>query len=235
MNNTKTELVFILDRSGSMSGYETDTVGGFNATLKRHREEGGADVYVTTVLFNNAHSMLYDRVPIADVPPMQERDFWVGGGTALLDAIGDTVTHIAGIHRYARPEDVPAHTVFVINTDGMENASHRYTADAVRAMIEEKTRECGWEFIFLAANIDAVETAEGLGIRRECAANFRQTHEGFYGCYEAVSDALFCIDCAGMEPIPIADLLSEEEETRSGARRRMEELRRKRKECKEEK
>ena len=189
MNNHCTELVLILDRSGSMAGFEADTVGGFNATIEKQRETEGV-VYVSTVLFDNEIEVLHDRVEIGRIPPMTRRDYRVGGCTALLDAIGGAIHHIGTIHKYARPEDVPAHTVFIITTDGMENASHRYDSATVKAMIERQRREFGWEFLFLAANIDAVETAERIGIRRERAANYRPDPTGYQVTYKAMSDAI---------------------------------------------
>ena len=189
MKNNITELVFILDRSGSMSGFEADTIGGFNATIEKQKEQEGK-VYVSTVLFDNDSEVIHDRVDIDEIKPMTRRDYQVRGCTALLDAIGGAIHHIGNIHKYARPEDVPEHTVFVITTDGMENASHRYSSEKVKEMIKRQTEKYGWEFIFLAANIDAVETAENIGIRRERAANYRQTKEGVGRSYYAMSEAI---------------------------------------------
>ncbi|MBR2987854.1 MAG: VWA domain-containing protein [Clostridia bacterium] len=186
--NNLTEIVCILDKSGSMAGFEKDTVGGFNATISDQKEEEGR-AFLTTVFFSNSTIMIHDRIDIREVMPMTLSDYRVGGCTALLDAIGDMITHIEKIHRYSRPEDVPEHTVFVIMTDGMENASHRYTAKEVRKMIKAK-EESGWEFIFLAANIDAVETASHIGIRTDRAANFEQSDKGISNCYEAANMAL---------------------------------------------
>lgn len=191
--NPITELVFILDKSGSMAGYEADTVGGFNATLARQKAEAAADggqVWVSTVLFDNGTRVLHDRLPIEAVKPLTEEDYTVGGCTALLDAIGGAIHHIGNIHKYARPEDVPAHTVFLITTDGMENASHRYDSDTVKAQIRRQTEKYGWEFLFLAANIDAVETAERIGIHRERAANYRQDSRGVRSTYAAMSTVI---------------------------------------------
>lgn len=189
MKNNTTELVFILDRSGSMSGFESDTVGGFNAMLAEQRRKEGT-VYVSTVLFDNESEVIHDRVPIEEVRAMTEKDYRVGGCTALLDAMGDAIRHIRNIHKYARKEDVPEHTVFVITTDGMENASRTYSAARVKDMIEEQREKHGWEFIFLAANIDAIETAESIGIRRERSANFHQDNDGVKACYKAMSAAI---------------------------------------------
>lgn len=186
MKNNLTELVFIIDRSGSMEGFERDTIGGFNSMIERQRSEEG-EVLVSTVLFDNFSKVIHDRVPIAQVAPMTERDYFVGGGTALLDAIGGAIHHIGNVHKYARREDVPEHTVFVITTDGMENASRTYSSTRVKEMIKRQTEKYGWEFIFVAANIDAVETAEHIGIRRERAANYSQDKAGYEACYEAMS------------------------------------------------
>ena len=164
MKNNITEIVFILDKSGSMAGFEADTIGGFNATVEKQKKAEGA-AYVSTVLFDNRIEVIHDRVPIENVNPMTQDDYRVGGCTALLDAIGGAIHHIGNIHKYARPEDVPAHTVFIITTDGMENASVNYSSGKVKEMIEHQREKYGWEFIFLASNIDAVETAENIGIK----------------------------------------------------------------------
>lgn len=192
IKNGITELVFIIDRSGSMAGFEGDTVGGFNSTIEAQREKAGR-VYVSTVLFDNCSEVIHDRVDIGEVKPMTRGDYRVGGCTALLDAVGGAMRHIGNIHKYARPEDVPEHTVFVITTDGMENASRRYSVEDIKAMIKRQTEKYGWEFIFLAANIDAVGTAEGIGIRRERAANYTQTSEGVEKSYFAMSCAISSI------------------------------------------
>lgn len=168
--NGQTELVFILDRSGSMSGLESDTIGGFNGMLTQHRSKGG-DVLVSTVLFDHENEVIHDRVRIADVPTLTSKEYYTRGCTALLDAMGDGIRHIKNVHKYARPEDRPARTMFIITTDGMENSSTRYTADQVRAMVKQQ-EEAGWEFVFLGANIDAVQVAGGLGIRAENAVEF---------------------------------------------------------------
>ena len=185
MKNNVTELVFILDRSGSMSGFEADTIGGFNSMIESQREKEGT-VYVSTVLFDNESEVIHDRVNINEIKQMSRSDYRVGGCTALLDAIGGAIHHIGNVHKYSRAEDVPEYTVFVITTDGMENASHRYSATEIKRKIKRQTEKYGWEFIFLAANIDAIETAESIGIRKERAANYRQSDEGFEKCYCAV-------------------------------------------------
>ena len=194
MKNNTTEIVFILDRSGSMAGLEADTVGGFNATIEKQRKEEGT-AYVSTVLFDNESEVIHDRVPLERIKPMTDKEYQVGGCTALLDAIGGAIRHISNIHKYTRPEDVPEHTIFVITTDGMENASHRYDSKKVKAMIERQREKYGWEFIFLAANIDAVETAEHIGIRRERAVNYQQDAEGTGVMYCAMSKAISAMRC----------------------------------------
>ena len=168
--NGQTELVFILDRSGSMSGLESDTIGGFNGMIAQHKGDGG-DVLVSTVLFDHENEVIHDRVRIAEVPTLTDKEYYTRGCTALLDAMGDGIRHIKNVHKYARPEDRPARTMFIITTDGMENSSTRYTADQVRAMVKQQ-EEAGWEFVFLGANIDAVQVAGGLGIRAENAVEF---------------------------------------------------------------
>ncbi len=168
--NNVTELVFILDRSGSMGGMENDTIKGFNSMIDEQRT-GEGRVLVSTVLFANFSTVLHDRVDISEIKHITRRDYFVGGCTALLDAIGDAIEHIKTIHKYARPEDVPARTMFIITTDGEENASRKYSSDEVK----EKIKECegsGWEFLFVADNIDAVETAGRIGIRSDRAAQY---------------------------------------------------------------
>lgn len=192
MKKNLTELVFILDRSGSMQGLEADTIGGFNAMLEKQRKEPG-EAYVSTVLFDDSTEMLHDRVALSRVKPMTDRDYYVRGCTALLDAVGGAIHHIANIHRYARPEDVPEHTLFVITTDGMENASRRYTARRVREMIRHEREKYGWEFLFLGANIDAVETAGELGIDADRAVNYNCDSEGTRLNYEVVAQAVSAV------------------------------------------
>ena len=184
-NNT-TELVFILDRSGSMAGLESDTIGGFNSLIEKQRKEAG-ECYVSTVLFDHVSEVLHDRIPLKDVPKMTAADYTVRGCTALIDAIGGAIHHIGNIHKYARPEDVPARTMFVITTDGMENASHCYSSDEVKKMIEREKKQYGWEFLFIGANIDAVETAKHFGISRDRAVNYRADEQGTQVLYETVS------------------------------------------------
>ena len=188
-NNNITELVFILDRSGSMSGLESDTVGGFNTMIEKQKKQN-APCYVSTVLFNHTSEVLYDRVKLGEVQKMTEDDFFVGGSTALMDAIGGAIHHIGNIHKYIRPEDVPANTMFVIMTDGMENASRRYSSDRVKQMIERQKKRYGWEFLFIGANIDAVETAARYGIDADRAVNYHADKEGTRVVYQSVANAV---------------------------------------------
>ena len=197
--NNVTELVFILDRSGSMAGFEADTIGGFNSTIEKQKKQDGK-VYVSTVLFDNVSEVIHDRVDISKIKPMTDADYEVRGSTALLDAVGGAIHHIGNVHKYARPEDVPEHTVFIITTDGMENASHNYSRSRVREMIKRQTEKYGWEFIFLAANIDAEETAEDIGIRRARAVNYTQDREGVEATYAVMCDAITSVRrCKGLD------------------------------------
>ena len=192
MKNNITELVFILDKSGSMAGLESDTVGGFNAMIEKQKKLDGK-CYVSTVLFSDDSRVIHDRADIGTIAPMTERDYSVGGCTALIDALGGAIHHIAMVHRYARPEDVPEHTIFVITTEGMENASRKYSAEKVRSMIRKEQEKYGWEFLFLGANIDAVETASRYGIRPERARNYRASSEGTEVMYDCVSRVVGCM------------------------------------------
>ena len=189
MKKNLTELVFILDRSGSMSGLEQDTIGGFNAMIEKQKKEPG-EAYVSTILFDNVSEVLHDRVKLPEVPKMTDRDYTVRGCTALIDAIGGAIHHIANIHKYARPEDVPEKTLFVITTDGMENASRRYTSEQVKKMIEKEKSKYGWEFLFIGANIDAVETGARYGIGRDRVANYVSDSQGTDILYASVNEAV---------------------------------------------
>ena len=211
IKNNVTELVFILDRSGSMSGFDDDTIGGFNSTIEKQKEQDGK-VYVSTVLFDNYSEVIHDRVNISEIKPLTRDDYQVRGCTALLDAIGGAIHHIGNVHKYARPEDVPEHTIFIITTDGMDNASHRYSSAEIKAKIKRQTEKYGWEFIFLAANIDAVETAENIGIRRERAANYRQTKEGVGRSYYAMSEAIAAVRACCPDEIDLEKLVKGDDE-----------------------
>ena len=198
--NNITELVLILDRSGSMHGLESDTIGGFNSLIEKQKKTEGK-CYVSTVLFDNECKVLHDRVKLENVKPMTHNDYQVGGCTALIDAIGGAIKHIGNIHKYARPEDVPAKTMFVITTDGMENASHKFSSDEVKKMIERQKEKYGWEFLFIGANIDAVETAATFGIDKSRAVNYHADKQGTKVVYENVSEAVkYLRDCGGIQP-----------------------------------
>lgn len=189
VKNNITELVFILDRSGSMAGLESDTIGGFNSLIKKQKKQRG-ECFVSTVLFDNVSEVLHDRVRLSGIPKMTERDYFTRGATALIDAIGGAIHHIGNIHKYARPEDVPEHTMFVIITDGYENASHRYDSDRVKAMIENQKQKCGWEFLFIGANVDAVETAKHFGIDADRAVDYHADRKGTAVLYDTVSETV---------------------------------------------
>ena len=184
-----TELVFILDKSGSMYGLEADTIGGFNSMIKKQSETEG-DAYISTVLFDSKTTVIHDRVPLKNAPMLTAADYNTGGNTALLDAIGSAIKHIGNIHKYARREDVPEKTLFVITTDGMENASRRYSYGKVKEMIERQKSRYGWEFLFLGANIDAAETAGRFGISPQCAVDYHCDAQGTALNYEVLSETI---------------------------------------------
>ena len=199
MKNNITELVFILDRSGSMAGLEQDTIGGFNAMIEKQKKEDG-ECYISTVLFDNVSEVLHDRVKLSDIKPMTDREYTVRGCTALIDAIGGAIHHIGNIHKYARPEDVPEHTMFIITTDGIENASQRYSSEQVKRMIKRQKDKYGWEFLFIGANIDAVETARCYGIDEDRAVNYNADAEGTGILYESVACAVSNVrKCASLD------------------------------------
>ena len=189
MKKNLTELVFILDRSGSMAGLEADTIGGFNAMIEKQRGEPGEAV-ISTVLFDNETEVIHDRVSLDRVPALTEKEYYVRGCTALLDAVGGAIHHIGNVHKYAREEDRPEKTLFVITTDGLENASRRYTYDKVKSMIERQREKYGWEFLFLGANIDAAREAARFGIRADCAADYHADSIGTEAVYESVCEAV---------------------------------------------
>lgn len=197
MNNNFTELVFIIDKSGSMSGLESDTIGGFNSLIEKQKKEDGKCL-VSTVFFNGESEVIHDRVDISKVNRLTEDDYCVGGCTALVDAIGCAVHHIANIHKYSRKEDIPDNTMFVITTDGIENASHIYSSEKVKSMIEEKKEKYGWDFIFIGANIDSVETAKHFGISEDRAVNYKHDKKGTEVLYRGVSKAVSSLrkECA---------------------------------------
>ena len=198
MKNNITELVFILDRSGSMSGLESDTIGGFNSMIEKQKKVDGK-CFVTTVLFDTKIDRIHDRVGLTEIRPMTDRDYTPGGSTALLDAMGDTIRHVARIHKYARPEDVPEYTTFVIMTDGLENASCRYSSDEVKKLVEHEKEKYGWEFLFLAANIDAIETAGRIGISQDRAVDYMADTAGTELAFYSVAETV----CAQRKGSPI--------------------------------
>ncbi|MCI7326209.1 MAG: vWA domain-containing protein [Hornefia butyriciproducens] len=189
MKKNLTELVMILDRSGSMGGLESDTIGGYNSMLKKQGETEG-EVLVSTVLFDDRSEVLFDRVPLEELPQMTDKEYYVRGCTALLDAVGGAIRHIGNVHKYAREEDRPEKTIFVITTDGLENASHEYSYERVKRMVERQKEKYGWEFLFLGANIDAIETAGKFGISADRAANYHSDHIGTALNYEVLADAV---------------------------------------------
>ena len=198
MKKNLTEIVFILDRSGSMAGLEDDTIGGFNAMIEKQKAEPG-EALVSTVLFDNRSEVIHDRLPLDKVPAMTRKEYYVRGCTALLDAVGSAVHHIGNVHKYAREEDRPARTLFVITTDGMENASRRYDYHRVKEMIERQKERHGWEFVFLGANIDAAKEAARFGIDADRAANYHADRRGTGVVYEAMNQLVSC--CRAERPL----------------------------------
>ena len=182
-----TELVFILDRSGSMAGLESDTIGGFNSMIKKQQTETEGNALVSTVLFDHESIVLHDRIALNDVKPLTQKDYEVRGTTALLDAVGDAIKHVKNIHKYAREEDRPLKTLFVITTDGMENASVKFSYRDIKQLIEQQ-KERGWEFIFLGANIDAVKVASHIGIDARRAVNYHADSKGIAQGFGAISN-----------------------------------------------
>lgn len=203
MNENLTELVFILDRSGSMSGLEADTIGGFNSMINKQKKEEG-EALVSTILFDGLTEVLHDRVPVKDVNPITEKDYYVRGCTALLDAVGGAIHHIGNVHKYIREEDCPAKTLFVITTDGMENASRKYSYDDVKKMIEYRKEKDHWEFLFLGANIDAAKVAGRMGISKDRAANYHSDRQGTALNYEVLEDAVSAVRRTAPKDMPYA-------------------------------
>ena len=195
MKKNLTELVFILDRSGSMAGLVDDTIGGFNAMIQKQKGEAG-EAYVSTVLFDNHTEVIHDRLDIRKVQLMTRKEYYVRGCTALLDALGETIHRIATIHKYAREEDCPEKTLFIITTDGKENASKHYSYDKVKQMVEKEKSKYGWEFLFLGANIDALDVAGRMGISADRAANYHSDEEGTALNYSVLSDAVAAVRCS---------------------------------------
>ena len=189
MKKGLTEIVFILDRSGSMSGLEADTIGGYNSLIAKQKKEEG-EAYISTVLFDDMCEVLHDRVGIEKIEPMTDREYFVRGSTALLDAIGGAIHHIGNVHKYARDEDRPEKTLFIITTDGQENSSSKYTYEKVKHMVQRQKEKFGWEFLFLGANIDAIAEAGRFGIKADRAVNYHCDREGTAVNYESLSRAV---------------------------------------------
>ena len=223
MKKGLTEIVFILDRSGSMSGLERDTIGGYNSLITKQKKEEG-EAIISTVLFDDKVEVLHDRVNLDNIKPMTEVEYYVRGCTALLDAVGGAIHHIGNVHKYARPEDVPEKTLFIITTDGMENASRHYSYDKVKHMIERQKSKFGWEFLFLGANIDAIEVAGRFGIRPERAVNYNCDSAGTTVNYSALSKAVSRVRHWSVEEIDLAlgcdwkEEIEEDYKKRSGKR-----------------
>ena len=195
MKKNLTEIVFILDRSGSMSGLEKDTIGGFNALIEKQKKEEG-EAYISTVLFDHEQEVLHDRVNLNKIQPITEKQYFVRGCTALLDAIGGAIRHIGNVHKYAREEDRPGKTLFIITTDGMENASKRYTYEKVKKMVERQKTKHGWEFLFLGANMDAINVAGRFGIDASKAVNYECDSEGTAMNYRVLEKAVSKVRCS---------------------------------------
>ena len=195
MKTVYTELVFILDRSGSMIGMETDTIGGFNSMLKKQQAESG-ECRITTVLFDEKYEILHDRLDIKAVRPITGKEYYVRGSTALLDAVGKTINKISSAQKISKPEYRADKVLFIITTDGMENASREFSYDKVKNQIERQKSQYDWEFIFLGANIDAATTAERFGINREHAQDFHNDSRGIELNYRVVSEAVSCFRAA---------------------------------------
>lgn len=192
MKKDLTELIFILDRSGSMNGLESDTIGGYNAMLEKQKKEAG-EVVITTVLFDDKYELLHDRINLRGITPITDKEYYVRGNTALLDAMGKTINKIGNAQRHTVEDERAEHVMFVITTDGMENASHEYSYDKVRQMIEHQKSKYGWEFLFLGANIDAVSTAERFGISKDRVSNYNADSEGTLLNYEVICETVSCL------------------------------------------
>ena len=196
MKKGLTEIVFILDRSGSMGGLEKDTIGGYNSMIDKQKTEEGEAV-ISTILFDNETEVLHDRVPLTKIGPITEKEYYVRGSTALLDAIGGAIHHIGNVHKYAREEDVPEKTLFIITTDGMENSSREYSYDKVKKMVERQKEKYHWEFIFLGANIDAVSVANQFGVDKSRAVRYECDGAGTALNYKVMSKMVSCARACG--------------------------------------
>ncbi len=189
MKKGLTELIFILDRSGSMSGLESDTIGGYNAMIEKQRGESG-EAMITTVLFDDNYELLHDRINLKGIKPLTTKEYYVRGTTALLDAVGKTIQKMINVQKNTVESEKAEKVLFVITTDGQENASLEYTYSKIKTLIENQKHQYDWEFIFLGANIDAVSEARKFGIDSSRAARFNNDSEGIHLNYEAVSEAI---------------------------------------------
>ena len=210
MRRNLTEIVFILDRSGSMSGLEADTIGGYNSLIERQKKEEG-EAYISTVLFDDTCEVLHDRVSLDRIKPMTEKEYYVRGCTALLDALGGAIHHIGNVHKYAREEDRPEKTLFIITTDGQENASHRYSYEKVKYMVERQKEKFGWEFLFLGANIDAIAEAGRFGIKADRAVNYNCDSVGTAINFNVLNEAVTRVRACA-EPCMLNEALADWDE-----------------------
>jgi uncharacterized protein YegL len=218
MKKGLTELVFILDRSGSMSGLESDTIGGFNAMLEKQKKEPGEAV-ITTVLFDDRYELLHDRISLRGLAPITDQEYYVRGSTALLDAIGKTINKIGNVQKHTAENERAEHVLFVITTDGMENASREFSYEKIRQMIEQQKNKYGWEFIFLGANIDAIATAERFGIGQDRAANYNADSEGTLLNYQVIDEAVSCLRASRPISETWKDCIEEDFKKRGGRRK----------------
>jgi uncharacterized protein YegL len=217
MKKGLTELVFILDRSGSMSGLESDTIGGYNAMLEKQKKESG-EVIMTTVLFDDRYELLHDRINLRGIVPITDKEYYVRGTTALLDAVGRTINKIGNAQKHTTEEERAEQVMFVITTDGMENASREFSYSKVRRMIEHQKSQYGWEFIFLGANIDAIAVAERFGIDADRATNYNADSEGTMLNYEVISETVSCLRASRPISENWKDRIDEDFKKRSGRR-----------------
>ena len=217
MKKDLTELVFILDRSGSMSGLEGDTIGGYNAMLEKQKKEQGEAV-ITTVLFDDKYELLHDRINLRGIEPITEKEYYVRGTTALLDAVGRTIGKIGNVQKHTAEDERAENVMFVITTDGMENASREYSYEKIRWMIEHQKSKYGWEFIFLGANIDAIDTAGRFGIGQDRAVNYNADSEGTLLNYEVISETVSCLRACREISEDWKDRIEEDYKKRGGRR-----------------
>jgi uncharacterized protein YegL len=214
MKKDLTELVFILDRSGSMAGLESDTIGGYNALLEKQKQQPG-EAIITTVLFDDHYELLHDRITLRGIAPITENEYFVRGSTALLDAVGKTIHKISNAQKHTAEEERAGQVMIVITTDGLENASREFSYDKVRKLIEHQKSKHGWEFIFLGANMDAVATAAQFGIAHDRAATFHSDHQGTELNYQVLCDAVSSVRAAKPLTLNWKERIEEDFEQRS--------------------